>query len=79
MSGSKVEGWDREGSEIENVVVGQSAQARSAIRIPITCWICQVDVGAGEPHADCHRRTEFARARRFVPVALHNSTLPGGK
>ena len=46
MSGSKVEGWETEGSEIRNVVVGKVTEI---VRHPDSdhMFICQVDVGAG--------------------------------
>ena len=47
MSGSKVEGYEVEGSEISNVVV---ARVESMERHPDSdhLWICQVNVGAEE-------------------------------
>ena len=41
-------------------------------------WICQVDVGAGEP-LQIVTGAQNLQQGDFVPVALHNSTLPGGK
>ena len=77
MSGSKVEGWETEGTEIENVVV---AKVVSMERHPDSdhLWICQVDTGDGQPSPDCYRRAE-PETRRRGAAALHNSLLPGGK
>ena len=77
MSGSKVEGWEKEGSEIENVVVGQVLKLE---RHPDSdhLWICQIDVGAGEP-LQIVTGAQNLQENDFVPVALHNSMLPGGK
>ena len=41
-------------------------------------WICQVDVGQGRAGADRHRCSERPPKGDLVPVALHNSWLPGG-
>ncbi len=77
MSGSKVEGWETEGSEIENVVVGR---VLSLERHPDSdhLWICQVDVGQGEP-VQIVTGAQNLKAGDVVPAALHNSLLPGGK
>jgi phenylalanyl-tRNA synthetase beta chain len=77
MSGSKVESWEREGSEISNVVVGK---VLSLERHPNSdhLWITQTDVGSGEP-LQIITGAQNLKVGDMVPVALHNSTLPGGK
>ena len=77
MSGSKVEGWEKEGSGLKNVVVGQVLKLE---RHPDSdhLWICQIDVGAGEP-LQIVTGAQNLQENDFVPVALHNSMLPGGK
>jgi phenylalanyl-tRNA synthetase beta chain len=77
MSGSKVEGYQREGEEIQNVVVGRVLQME---RHPDSdhLWICQVDAGAGAP-LQIVTGAQNLQEGDVVPVALHNSTLPGGK
>lgn len=77
MSGSKVEGWEIEGSEIENVVVGK---VLSLERHPDSdhLWITQIDVGSGEP-LQIVTGAQNLKVGDIVPVALNNSTLPGGK
>ena len=77
MSGSKVEGYEIEGSEIKNVVVGK---VLSVVKHPNadTLVICQVDVGADKPIQICTGATNVVPGA-IVPVALDGSTLPGGK
>ncbi len=76
MSGSKVEGYEVEGEEISNVVVGKIL---SVEKHPDSdhLVICMVDVAAAEPvQIVTGANNVFAGA--VVPVALHGSTLPGG-
>ncbi|QAT50010.1 phenylalanine--tRNA ligase subunit beta [Caproiciproducens sp. NJN-50] len=77
MSGSKVESWRTEGSEIENVVVGK---VLSLERHPDSdhMWITMTDVGGDEP-LQIITGAQNLKAGDLVPVALHNSSLPGGK
>ena len=77
LSGSKVEGTSVEGGEISNVVVGQ---VKSLVRHPNSdhMWICQVDVGKDEP-LQIVTGAQNVKENDLVPVALHKSTLPGGK
>ena len=77
MSGSKVEGWETEGTEIENVVV---AKVVSMERHPDSdhLWICQVDTGDGQP-IQIVTGAQNLKPGDVVPAALHNSLLPGGK
>ena len=76
LSGSKVETTEVLGSEITNVVVGQVV---SIVRHENSdhMWICQVDVGQGEP-VQIVTGAQNVKAGDLVPVALHKSTLPGG-
>lgn len=77
MSGSKVESWTAEGAEIENVVVGK---VLSLERHPNSdhMWITKIDAGTGE-ELQIITGAQNLKAGDLVPVALHNSTLPGGK
>lgn len=77
MSGCKVEGWEKEGGEISNVVVGK---VLSLERHPDSdhLWITKTDVGSGEP-LQIITGAQNLKVGDIVPVALHNSTLPGGK
>ena len=76
MSGSKVEGYEVEGSEISNVVV---ARVESMERHPDSdhLWICQVNVGA-EENIQIVTGAQNLKPGDVVPAALHGSTLPGG-
>ncbi len=77
LSGSKVEGWEIEGEEIKNVVVGKILSIDphpDADKLVI----CQVDVGEGEPLQIVTGATNL-HAGDVVPVAKDHSVLPGGK
>ncbi len=77
LSGSKVETYAELGAEIQNVVVGQ---VLSMERHPDSdhMWICQVAVGKEEP-IQVVTGAQNVKVNDLVPVALHKSTLPGGK
>jgi phenylalanyl-tRNA synthetase beta chain len=77
MSGSKVEGWEVEGSEIENVIVGKVI---SLEKHPDSdhMWITQIDIG-GETPIQIVTGAQNLKAGDVVPVAMNNSSLPGGK
>lgn len=74
MSGSKVEGYEMEGAEISNVVVGQVLEME---RHPDSdhLWVCKVDVG-GEAPIQIITGAQNVHVGDYVPAALHNSTLP---
>ena len=76
MSGSKVEGWETEGEEINNVIVGKLL---SVEKHPDSdhLVICQVDVGREEP-VQIVTGASNVKAGDIVPVAMDKSTLPGG-
>ncbi len=76
LSGSKVEGTTDLGAEISNVVVGKIL---SMERHPNSdhMWVCQVDVGAGEPVQIVTGAWNIHEGD-LVPVAKDNSYLPGG-
>ena len=77
LSGSKVEGTADLGAEIDRVVVGR---VLSMGRHPDSdhMWICQLDVGGEEPLQIVTGAWNIHEGD-LVPVALHGSTLPGGK
>ncbi len=77
LSGSKVEGTEDLGAEIQNVVVGKIL---SMERHPNSdhMWVCQLDVGKEEP-VQIVTGAWNIHVGDLVPVALHKSTLPGGK
>ena len=74
--GQKVETWERMDAEIRNVVVGR---VLSMVRHPNSdhMFICQVDVGREEP-VQIVTGAQNVHEGDLVPVALHNSYLPGG-
>ena len=76
MTGSKVEGWEREADHIRNVVTGKVV---SMERHPNSdhLWICQIDVNTGEP-LQIVTGAQNLKAGDVVPVALDNSDLPNG-
>lgn len=77
MSGSKVEGYEIEGEEISNVVIGR---VLSIEKHPDAdkLVVCQIDVRSGQPVQIVTGATNVVEGA-LVPVALDNSTLPGGK
>ena len=74
--GQKVETYERMDAEVKNVVVGR---VLSMVRHPNSdhMWICQVDVGKEEP-VQIVTGAQNVTEGGLVPVALHNSWLPGG-
>ncbi len=76
MSGSKVETYEHEDSEISNVVVGK---VLSVEKHPDSdhLVICQLDVGKEEP-VQIVTGASNVTPGVLVPAALDNSTLPGG-
>ena len=77
LSGSKVEGIEDLGAEISNVVVGR-IEAMERHPDSDHMWVCQVAVGLDEP-VQIVTGAWNIHAGDLVPVALHKSTLPGGK
>ena len=74
--GQKVETWERMDSEIKNVKVGKVVSiARHENSDHM--WVCQIDVGEGEP-IQIVTGAQNVHEGDLVPVALHNSYLPGG-
>ncbi len=76
LAGQKVETYQRLDEEIKNVVVGRVV---SIVRHQNSdhMWICQVDVGKQEP-VQIVTGAQNVQAGDLVPVAMHNSWLPGG-
>lgn len=77
MSGSKVECWEVEGAELKNVVVGKVVEI---VRHPDSdhMFICQIDIGTGE-NVQIVTGAQNVSQGDFVPAALHDSDLAGGK
>ena len=74
--GQKVETYERLDAEIKNVLVGK---VLSIVRHENSdhMWVCQVDVGEAEP-VQIVTGAQNVHEGDLVPVALHNSWLPGG-
>ena len=74
--GQKVETWERMDSEIKNVVVGKVLEI---VRHENSdhMWVCQIDVGEEEP-VQIVTGAQNVKIGDMVPVAKHNSWLPGG-
>ena len=74
--GQKVETWERMDAEIKNVKVGKVV---SIVRHENSdhMWVCQVDVGEAES-VQIVTGAQNVHEGDLVPVALHNSYLPGG-
>lgn len=76
LSGSKVEVTEIEGAEISNVVVGRVEEIKRHENSD-HMWICQVDIGQ-EELIQIVTGAQNVSQGDLVPVAKHNSTLPGG-
>ncbi len=76
MSGTKVETTEVLSAEIRNVVVGKVLEITRHTNSD-HMWICQVDVGAEEP-IQIVTGAQNVKQGDLVPVAKHNSYLPGG-
>ena len=76
MSGSKVEGWHVEGSEIDCVVVGKIVAINPHPGAD-TLVVCAVDIGAEDRINIVTGAKNLCRGD-VVPVALDGAVLPGG-
>ncbi len=75
MSGSKVEGVENAGDEIKNVVVGKLLEVTKHQNSD-HLNICRVDIGDGV--VQIVTGAQNIKTGDYVPVAKHNSYLPGG-
>ena len=77
LSGSKVEAYSKEGAELSNIVVGKIL---SLEKHPDSdhMWICSVDVGQEQP-LQIVTGAQNLKTGDFVPTALDNSVVAGGK
>ncbi|MCD7891787.1 MAG: phenylalanine--tRNA ligase subunit beta [Ruminococcus sp.] len=76
MSGSKVEGYEIEGKEISNVIVGKILSVVSHENSDHLV-VCQVDVGKDVP-IQIVTGASNVNVGDIVPVAMDGSALPGG-
>ena len=74
--GQKVETYERMDAEIKNVKVGKVLEI---VRHENSdhMWVCQIDVGEAEP-VQIVTGAQNVKVGDMVPVAMHNSWLPGG-
>ncbi len=77
LSGSKVEGFEKEGEELSNIIVGR---VESLEKHPDSdhLWVCQINVGA-EENIQIVTGAQNLTAGDVVPVAMDNSVVAGGK
>ena len=76
LAGQKVETTERMDAEIKNVVVGKVLSMKKHENSD-HMWVCMVDCGAGEP-VQIVTGAQNVHEGDLVPVAKHNSYLPGG-
>jgi len=76
MSGSKVEGYEKEGEEITNVVVGKISEITNHENSD-HLLICQIDVGK-ENLIQIVTGANNIKVGDLVPVALDGANLPNG-
>ena len=76
LAGQKVETTERMDAEIKNVVVGRILSMKKHENSD-HMWVCMVDCGSGEP-VQIVTGAQNVHEDDLVPVAQHNSYLPGG-
>ncbi|MBR5262620.1 MAG: phenylalanine--tRNA ligase subunit beta, partial [Clostridia bacterium] len=76
LSGSKVEGFEVEGAELKNIVVGH-IEAIEHHPDADTLWVCQLDVGK-EENVQIVTSAQNLKVGDYVPAALHKSVVAGG-
>ncbi len=74
--GQKVETWERMDTQIKNVVVGKVLEITRHENSD-HMWVCQIDDGSGET-VQIVTGAQNVKVGDLVPVARHNSWLPGG-
>ena len=77
LTGSKVEGWEHEGEELKNIVLGQVAEIE---RHPDSdhLWVCSIDIGK-EENVQIVTGAQNLKVGDYVPAALHKSVVAGGQ
>ena len=76
LAGQKVETTERMDAEIKNIVVGKVLSMKKHENSD-HMWVCMVDCGSGEP-VQIVTGAQNVHEGDLVPVAQHNSYLPGG-
>ena len=74
--GQKVETYERMDAEIKNVVVGKVLEIYRHENSD-HMWVCQIEIGEEEP-VQIVTGAQNVKVGDMVPVAKHNSWLPGG-
>lgn len=77
LSGSKVEAFEVEGEELSNIVVGKIVSLTRHENSD-HLWVCSVDIGNSLP-IQIVTGAQNLNVNDFVPVALDNSVVYGGK
>ena len=77
MSGSKVEGYEVEGADVSNVVVGKIL-SKGPHENADALFVCQVDAGKESP-VQIVTNAKNVKEGDLVPVALDGAVLPEGK
>lgn len=77
MSGSKVEGYEVEGADISNVVVGKIL-SKGPHENADALFVCQIDAGKESP-VQIVTNAKNVKEGDLVPVALDGAVLPEGK
>ena len=77
MSGSKVEKYTIEGSELKNIVIGKVLSVEKHPNAD-SLFVCKINTGKDEP-VQIVTGADNVVPDSFVPVALDNSVVHGGK
>lgn len=77
MSGSKIEGWQKEGRSLDGIVVGR-IQSIERMENSQRLFYCLADVGGSEPLGVVTGASNV-NIGDFVPVALDGATISGDK
>ena len=77
LSGSKVESYEVEGAELQNVVVAR-VEAIEHHPDADTLWVCQLNVGR-EENIQIVTSAQNLKVGDYVPAALHKSVVAGGQ
>ena len=76
LSGSKVEGFEKEGEELKRIVVGRVEEIKRHENSD-HLWVCQLNVGA-ENNVQIVTGAQNVNQGDYVPVALDKSVVHGG-
>ncbi|MBR5273470.1 MAG: phenylalanine--tRNA ligase subunit beta [Clostridia bacterium] len=76
LSGSKVEGFEKEGEELKRIVVGRVEEIKKHENSD-HLWVCQLNVG-GDSNIQIVTGAQNVNQGDYVPVALDKSVVHGG-